>query len=212
VADMPITDGVHFYLALVERQPGATLPILLERSGQPQSVSVKLEPIKPVPPVQVADDAVRGLTCSSYSGKWTALPDFETLKPTSTNIVEKFAITVKGGVPFGLKFVGYIEAPKDGLFTFYTTSDDGSRLYIGKQLVVDNDGTHGVREAQGMIRLAAGKHPITVTYFEQGGDKALTVHYEGPGIAKQEIPDSALFSKPLAVSTQPAQTQPAPTP
>ena len=32
---------------------------------------------------------------------------------------------------FGFRYTGYIQVPVDGIYTFYTTSDDGSRLYVG---------------------------------------------------------------------------------
>jgi hypothetical protein len=47
----------------------------------------------------------------------------------------------------------------------------------------------------GLIRLKAGLHPVTVTFFEQGGDEKLEVSYEGPGINKQVIPKAAYFMR-----------------
>ncbi len=64
-----------------------------------------------------------------------------------------------------------------------------------KLMVVDNDGLHGTQERSGSIHLFAGKHPIEVTYFERTGSAVLEVRYEGPGITKQLIPDSALFRR-----------------
>jgi len=64
-----------------------------------------------------------------------------------------------------------------------------------KVLVVDNDGLHGVQEQSGSIRLAAGKHPIEVRYFEKTGDQVIEVRYEGPGIAKQLVPEVVLFRR-----------------
>jgi len=63
-------------------------------------------------------------------------------------------------------------------------------------MIVANDLTHQARERGGSIRLAAGKHPIRVTYFDAGGGRMLQVLYEEPNLPRQEIPASALFSKP----------------
>jgi hypothetical protein len=71
-------------------------------------------------------------------------------------------------------------------------SDDGSRLYIGDTLVVDNDGLHGMAEKSGVIALAAGRHPLTVTFFERTGSDGLEVWYVGPRLAKQRIPPDVL--------------------
>jgi hypothetical protein len=95
-------------------------------------------------------------------------------------------------VRFGLEFTGFIRAPREGVYTFFTSSDDGSRLYIGEVLLADNDGVHGGRSIQGSIALAAGRHPIRVLYFENKFGEMLKVGYEGPGIGRREIPDSVL--------------------
>jgi hypothetical protein len=79
--------------------------------------------------------------------------------------------------------------PTDGTYTFYTRSDDGSQLLIGNTLVVNNDGLHGPEERSGSIGLKAGKHAITVTYFDHAGEgDLLSVSYAGPGISKRAIP------------------------
>jgi len=94
---------------------------------------------------------------------------------------------------FAVLLTGFIKIEKDGIYTFYTTSDDGSTLYIGDTLVVDNDAAHAAQEKSGQIALAAGYHPIRVKYFELDGDESLSVAYEGPGLTKQNIPASVLF-------------------
>lgn|GEM_PF-2651663 len=94
---------------------------------------------------------------------------------------------------FALKFTGYIWVPVTGAYTLYTTSDDGSALYIDGKKVVDNDGNHGQEEKSGNILLSAGLHMITVLYFDQTGGRGITVRWQGPGIAKSMIPDSVLF-------------------
>jgi hypothetical protein len=64
-----------------------------------------------------------------------------------------------------------------------------------KNLIVDNDGLHGVQERSGSVRLPPGKHPVEITFFERTGGQVLEVRYEGPGIAKQLIPNSVLFRR-----------------
>jgi hypothetical protein len=89
---------------------------------------------------------------------------------------------------FGLVFMGYIEVPETDVYTFFSESNDGSCLYIGEALVVDNDGSHGVVERSGQVALEAGWHPIKVLYYQEGGGKALKVSIKGPGMDKKEIP------------------------
>ena len=94
---------------------------------------------------------------------------------------------------FAFRFTGYIKVPSNGTYTFYTYSDDGSKLYVNGSLVVDNDGLHGMLEKSGIVSLTAGKHLIVVTYFEKDGGQGLIVSYSGPGISKKQIPVNKLF-------------------
>lgn len=51
------------------------------------------------------------------------------------------------------QFTGLMDVPIDGEYTFYTTSDEGSKLYIGNTEVVNNDGVHSPQERSGKIGL-----------------------------------------------------------
>lgn len=95
---------------------------------------------------------------------------------------------------FSIRYSGFIEIATAGSYTFYTSSDDGSKLYINGTQVVNNDGNHGIQERSGILTLASGLHEIEVLFFENGGGESLTVQYQGPSIAKQNIPFSILYS------------------
>jgi alpha-mannosidase len=137
---------------------------------------------------------LHGLRARYYEGHWDRLPDFDTVK-----VVKKFtARTVR--IPdfaraedFGLTFDGYIKVPADGLYNFYLSSDDGSRLYIGDSLVVDNDGLHGTGDVSGEIALKAGYHRISIPMFQAKGDEGLELSIEGPGMEKKQVPKEMLF-------------------
>lgn len=106
---------------------------------------------------------------------------------------------------FGFMYEGYINIPTTGNYTFFTSSDDGSKLFVNNVLVVNNDGTHGCNErASSTINLSAGTYPIKALMFENGGGECLTVRWQGPGISKNEIPSSALrdnFTPPTELTT-----------
>lgn len=95
---------------------------------------------------------------------------------------------------FSIRYTGFIQIDTQGSYTFYTTSDDGSKLYIDGAQVVNNDGAHGSQERSGTITLSPGLHNITVLFFENGGGENLSVAYQGPSISKQNIPFSKLYS------------------
>ena len=122
-----------------------------------------------------------------------ALPNFDLFAPQLTGIAATFDISLRQrGDDFAFRFRGVLRVDVAGDYTFYTSSDDGSRLFLGGALVVDNDGRHGTQERSGTIPLQPGYHPIEVTFFEAGGLEVLSASWAGPGIAKQLIPTSRL--------------------
>ncbi len=130
-----------------------------------------------------------------YEGAWTTLPDFGTQTIIKEGEVDGFLLSPRlQDDLFGFEFTAEIQVPVSGEYTFFTTSDDGSRLYINDRLVVDNDGIHAPTEQSGTIRLAEGTHKIKVEYFEQKRGETLQVHWQGPSFAKEIIPTSVLSS------------------
>jgi hypothetical protein len=128
-----------------------------------------------------------------FEGTWDLVPDFDLLTPVKTGVQSGFTIDKRDRDELcGFRFTAYIDVATDGEYTFYTNSDDGSALYIGNSLVVNNDGTHGMTERSGSINLTTGKHAITVLFFNKGGAFGLEVNYEGPGIYKRAIPAGKL--------------------
>ncbi|MBS3734381.1 MAG: chitobiase/beta-hexosaminidase C-terminal domain-containing protein [Phycisphaerae bacterium] len=134
-----------------------------------------------------------GVRYTYYEGGWGAVPDPDEHDPKSKGVVKNFGLEMASADDnFALWFEGYVEVPREGMYTFYTASDDGSVLYIGDELVVDNDLPHGMLTASGKINLEAGKHPIRVGFFESRGGQGLKVMWKVPGADEEPIPDSAL--------------------
>ncbi len=135
-----------------------------------------------------------GLAYRYYEGRWQRLPDFEALTPVASGSTEHFDLAAlkRAEDGYGLVFEGYVEAPADGIYTFEVLSDDGSRLYVGGEPVVDNDGSHSARRRDGQVALAAGRHAFRLEYFEDHGGEALTVSWAGPGFDKQHLRPASL--------------------
>jgi hypothetical protein len=97
---------------------------------------------------------------------------------------------------FYIRWNGVIKIPKDGKYTFYCESDDGSRLFIDGKQAVDCGGLHGMEEKGGdAVELKAGNHDLKAEFFENGGGAGCKISWEGPDLQKQIIPASALFHK-----------------
>ena len=157
----------------------------------------------PTRPIQ----RVKGLAYSYFKGSFGDTSGLDTQKPKETGLVEKFTLKPrKRNDNIALRFTGFLNVPTDGSYTFSCASDDGTRLYIGGKLVVDNDGVHGTTEQSGTMALRAGDHPIALAYFNAGGELTLKVSYEGPGMSKREIP-AAAFSTQEAQAMMPLEDE-----
>ena len=129
------------------------------------------------------------------SAKNVAVETLAKMTPKASGIVSSITMDVpqrKEKDRFALRFSGSIHIPKSGRYEFFISSNDGSRIYINDQLVVNNDGLHGMLQKSGTAELSAGKHSIIVTYFDNGGSDGLAVNWSGPGFKKSPIAPESL--------------------
>jgi hypothetical protein len=161
--------------------------------------------------ILMAGTATAYVNYEYYEGTWEALPNFDSLTPKHTGLASNFNISPRDQDDnFAFRFRATITISLGGDYSFYTVSDDGSQLFINDNLVVDNDGLHGLQQRSGQVHLDAGQHSITVTYFEKSGGNELYVLYEGPGIAKQAL--GAYLLSPIEVPAGRTAFCPFPTP
>ena len=132
-----------------------------------------------------------GLECNYYENKdAAAFEDMDKLSPISNSVTNSLEIT--GMDPkkeyWGLKWSGYIMAPKDGIYKFMLTSDDGSTLRLDNTVLIDNNGGHSTRERGGKAALKAGLHSIVITFY----NLSFKAEWEPPGLPRQLIPPTSL--------------------
>ena len=162
-------------------------------------------PYKNDPPQkEEAPSPIAGIQYKYYendAAPWGVLPDFSTLTPKTSGTTDVVSIKIaERADSYGIVFEGYIDIPTAGTWTFYTISDDGSKLYLDQDLIVNNDGLHGTVEKSGSKDLAAGLQAFKLEYFERTGGETVQLYWEGPGQAKQQVPDSAFLRAPLSES------------
>lgn len=148
-------------------------------------VERKFKKMAPLPAVK-SGKTQKGLTYAYYEGRWDFLPNFNELTPTKTGTIPSVNETnlEHADNHFGLVLEGYVQIPKTDTYTFFTRSDDGSKLYIDGQLVVDNDGRHGAFWEYGTTILEAGKHRLRIEYFESTGSQMLRAGILDPVMGK----------------------------
>ncbi|MBO3699994.1 PA14 domain-containing protein, partial [Roseivirga sp. E12] len=105
------------------------------------------------------------------------------------------AISGAPATNYAIRFTGGIVIPAADTYTFYTESDDGSKLFIDGVEVVNNDDIHALQEQQGTVTLSEGIHEFMVLYFfETQGTASLSVSYQSSTITKTSLPFSLLFA------------------
>ncbi|REG94783.1 TIM-barrel domain-containing protein [Flavobacterium aquicola] len=134
-------------------------------------------------------DKNKGLSYSLYKGTWNKIPDFNKLTPVDKGYVPDFDLSkIKhDATSYGVEYNGSVNIPADGKYTFYIGSDDGSKLYINNELIIDNDGLHGFNEKSAEITVKKGQLPIRVEYFQENYGDGLSVEFSSDKIAKTSL-------------------------
>ncbi len=96
---------------------------------------------------------------------------------------------------FSVRWTGRVQAPIAGTYRFSTVSDDGIRVWVNGQLVINNWTDHApVTNTSAAITLAAGtRYTVIVEFYEHTGGAAAALRWSYPGQATQVIPQSRLF-------------------
>jgi len=97
---------------------------------------------------------------------------------------------------FALVGTGYVRIDTAGTYTFHIWSDDGSKLYINDQQVIDNDGLHGAEYGEVSIAMTKGFYPFKIEFFQGSGGRFLSYNWKKPGDSDFEvIPPSNIIHK-----------------
>ena len=194
------TEGARIYYTLDGSEPGTksrlyTEPVTISQNTHMRAVAIK----EGYRTSGVGFAEYRkvilsgGVQYNYFVGEWRAVPDFMRMTPDKVGIVSQisFRDIETNKDHYALQFFAILKVTTPGEYTFYTGSNDGSRLYVDSKEIVSNDFPHGYQEEAGKIYLDQGEHLLEVRYFQMGGGQDLFVYYQGPGIEKTEIPAAA---------------------
>lgn len=132
---------------------------------------------------------------SSFSSPVLTMPDFSKHTPDHTCIESEINFPLTQGIwessscgtllgytnNFAIKFRGRIYAPVSGMYTFVLESDDGSKLFIDKEEIINMNQIQALTEQSANIELNEGFHDIDIEYFENVLDAALFLKWIIPG-------------------------------
>jgi hypothetical protein len=95
---------------------------------------------------------------------------------------------------FSARWLGQIEAPYSGTYTFYTVADDGVRLWVNGVQLVNHWSNHAAYEDRGTITLNAGqRYAIRMEYYDNTGSATARLLWSHASIAKAPVPANRLF-------------------
>ncbi len=128
-------------------------------------------------------------------------PDYDALIPnyvqldTQVNVAPTY--DTFNGLPglydyFAVRWTGNVFIETAGDVTFYLNSNDGSRLFIDGELLINNGGLHGMQIVQGTTFLEPGHHQLRLEYFDNTSEAGVILSYQPVGEAQQIIPPEVL--------------------
>jgi hypothetical protein len=147
-------------------------------------------------PVTMAGNGT-GLKGDYYSGD-----TFNTFKFSRTDAQVNFT-WVQGTSPgtglnsehYSIWWTGKVQPLYSETYTFYTNTDDGVRLWVNGQLLVDNWAAHYPEEHSGTITLIAGQlYDIKMAYYNGLLGGLAQLSWSSPSQAKGLIPQSQLYT------------------
>ncbi len=125
--------------------------------------------------------------------------DFTSLKATRIDPQIDFSWGIAPPLPevsdasYSVRWLGQLEVPQTGQYTFFVQSNSGTRLWVSDTLLFDNWLANGT-EGKGTIALTRGKLvSIRAEYYNNLGSSNISLLWAGPGIAKQVIPAQYLY-------------------
>jgi len=106
---------------------------------------------------------------------------------------------------FSARWTGEVEAAYTETYTFYTLSDDGVRLWVDGQQLIDDWNDHGDTENSGTIDLVSGNtYSLVLEYYENVGGASAQLRWASPSTPKALIPQAALSLPVRAGSPNPS--------
>ncbi|MEN0035826.1 MAG: DUF6701 domain-containing protein [Cellvibrio sp.] len=167
--------GTTTYVAI----PTGPLPTL--GAGLYECKSIYTPPVRSCPTSLAAGITGEYFTNTSLTGQ-----------PTNTRLDGPINFDWGTGVPgptgipaegFSVRWNGYLQVTQTGAYRFQTDSDDGVRLYVNDEAVINEWNDHSVTtHTSGVVNLMAGSvYPIRLEFYENSGFAVIQLRWQLPG-------------------------------
>ncbi len=116
-----------------------------------------------------------------------------------------------GADTFSVRWTGSVQPRFSETYVFHTLSDDGVRLWVNNQLLINNWTDHGATEDTGFIALQAGVlYDLRLEMYENGGGAVAQLLWSAPSVPREIIPSTQLYP-PLTSNLPPVVSLTSPT-
>ena len=99
----------------------------------------------------------------------------------------------RNGDELSVIWTGKLKVPFEDNYTFYTTSDDGVRLWIDEKLIINNWTDHPATEDRGSVNLTTGNYDIKLEFYENRGWAAIKLLWGSSKSSKSTIPSHYFY-------------------
>ncbi len=100
-----------------------------------------------------------------------------------------------GANRFSVRWTGQLVPTSDGLHTIVSETDDGVRVWVNEQLIIDDWNGHFVTRNEAPVELVAGVPvPLRVEYFELDLASSARLLWSSAALPEQVIPESQLIA------------------
>ncbi|MDH3585281.1 MAG: DUF1553 domain-containing protein, partial [Phycisphaerae bacterium] len=131
---------------------------------------------------------------------------FDNIKHESEGVLpaQRFDLSpATRGSSFGFVFQGVLKVPRNGRYTFFLDSDDGSRLTVDGKAIITHDGIHDMGSGKkATIELKQGRRAIRLDYFQGSGGRGLDIAWSGPGVPRRSLSAGANAKAPAEALTK----------
>jgi chitodextrinase/O-glycosyl hydrolase len=180
--------------------------LILPIKAQSLNTLVNFASANPLPPTAAGTGT--GLTANYYQSKDLSGPAIVTrvdptvnfnwgnTGPWSPNWTDNFSV----------RWTGSVQADFSETYTFYTRADDGVRLWVNNQLIINDWNDHTATTDSASIALVAGQsYNIKLEYYDDFNAAEVELGWSSASTPQQIIPQSKLFPNFVPDNTPPTQ-------
>ncbi|MDG1895613.1 MAG: trypsin-like peptidase domain-containing protein [Fuerstiella sp.] len=177
-----------------------TFDVTVERGEETLKATIRPTELLPMPAAKVSGDTLMpGLAYRFYHGEYSLLPDFEQQTLVREGVVKTIdlpAIQEQRADHFAVALNGFLRIPDDDLYRLIVVSDDGSKVYLDDEVIIDHDGNHPPTPAGKLLYLQKGFHTLRIGHFEGNGGQELQLMMHQIGADPQQVPAEMLWHLP----------------